>query len=208
MGYISKEQFSLSHRGGRNCVAGRPRLSAGRRIERKWLSAQTQSCLISQSISAYWVAPSVFSLSNMRARAVHFNERVFVLWQVFIIGLIADRKFQHFNPVLETYIRKHFSATLAYTWVDVVRLSRFVNGTLVRLLPVIALVGSWPKFWRITWTTPRSWRNSCWRPWRLWSTSSSSSCARGSSSTSTYQWTHNMHPVFHTVSLLWWPAKV
>lgn len=35
--------------------------------------------------------------------------------QVFIIGLIADRKFQHFNPVLETYIRKHFSATLAYT---------------------------------------------------------------------------------------------
>ncbi|TNN73868.1 Dedicator of cytokinesis protein 1 [Liparis tanakae] len=35
--------------------------------------------------------------------------------RVFIIGLIADRKFQHFNPVLETYIRKHFSATLAYT---------------------------------------------------------------------------------------------
>ncbi|XP_038599409.1 dedicator of cytokinesis protein 1 isoform X1 [Tachyglossus aculeatus] len=33
---------------------------------------------------------------------------------VFIIGLIADRKFQHFNPVLETYIKKHFSATLAY----------------------------------------------------------------------------------------------
>ncbi|KAK7122279.1 hypothetical protein R3I94_019413 [Phoxinus phoxinus] len=34
---------------------------------------------------------------------------------VFIIGLIADRKFHHFNPVLETYIRQHFSATLAYT---------------------------------------------------------------------------------------------
>ncbi|XP_041426843.1 dedicator of cytokinesis protein 1 isoform X2 [Xenopus laevis] len=34
---------------------------------------------------------------------------------VFIIGLISDRKFQHFNPVLETYIKKHFSATLAYT---------------------------------------------------------------------------------------------
>ncbi|KTG36811.1 hypothetical protein cypCar_00026993, partial [Cyprinus carpio] len=28
---------------------------------------------------------------------------------------IAARKFHHFNPVLETYIRKHFSATLAYT---------------------------------------------------------------------------------------------
>uniref|UniRef100_A0A8C9VVV0 Dedicator of cytokinesis 5 n=1 Tax=Scleropages formosus TaxID=113540 RepID=A0A8C9VVV0_SCLFO len=33
---------------------------------------------------------------------------------VFIISLIGDIKFQHFNPVLETYITKHFSATLAY----------------------------------------------------------------------------------------------
>ncbi|MEE6519865.1 hypothetical protein FKM82_017643 [Ascaphus truei] len=33
---------------------------------------------------------------------------------VFIISLIADIKFQHFNPVLETYITKHFSNTLAY----------------------------------------------------------------------------------------------
>ncbi|XP_057212417.1 dedicator of cytokinesis protein 5 [Triplophysa rosa] len=33
---------------------------------------------------------------------------------VFIISLIGDIKFQHFNPVLETYIDKHFSATLAY----------------------------------------------------------------------------------------------
>lgn len=37
-----------------------------------------------------------------------------VLPQVFIITLIGDIKFQHFNPVLETYINKHFSATLAY----------------------------------------------------------------------------------------------
>uniref|UniRef100_A0A7N6FIL4 Dedicator of cytokinesis 5 n=1 Tax=Anabas testudineus TaxID=64144 RepID=A0A7N6FIL4_ANATE len=33
---------------------------------------------------------------------------------VFVISLIGDIKFQHFNPVLETYINKHFSATLAY----------------------------------------------------------------------------------------------
>ncbi|CAM5142296.1 unnamed protein product [Natator depressus] len=33
---------------------------------------------------------------------------------VFIVGLIADRKFQHFNAVLEAYIQQHFSATLAY----------------------------------------------------------------------------------------------
>uniref|UniRef100_A0A8C1PG78 Dedicator of cytokinesis 5 n=1 Tax=Cyprinus carpio TaxID=7962 RepID=A0A8C1PG78_CYPCA len=31
---------------------------------------------------------------------------------VFIISLIGDVKFQHFNPVLETYISNHFSATL------------------------------------------------------------------------------------------------
>ncbi|XP_066567873.1 dedicator of cytokinesis protein 2 isoform X2 [Amia ocellicauda] len=33
---------------------------------------------------------------------------------VFIINLVADQKFQHFNAVLETYISLHFSATLAY----------------------------------------------------------------------------------------------
>ncbi|XP_054832952.1 dedicator of cytokinesis protein 2 [Eublepharis macularius] len=33
---------------------------------------------------------------------------------IYIIGLIADRKFQHFNTVLEAYIQQHFSATLAY----------------------------------------------------------------------------------------------
>lgn len=37
--------------------------------------------------------------------------------QVFIVGLVADRKFQHFNTILEAYIRQHFSATLAYKWV-------------------------------------------------------------------------------------------
>lgn len=39
--------------------------------------------------------------------------------QVFIVGLVADRKFQHFNAVLEAYIRQHFSATLAYKCVPV-----------------------------------------------------------------------------------------
>uniref|UniRef100_A0A3P8YT58 Dedicator of cytokinesis 5 n=1 Tax=Esox lucius TaxID=8010 RepID=A0A3P8YT58_ESOLU len=41
---------------------------------------------------------------------------------VFIITLIGDIKFQHFNPVLETYINKHFSATLAY-----MKLSKVLN---------------------------------------------------------------------------------
>lgn len=43
-----------------------------------------------------------------------FLSFVFPFAQVFIISLIGDIKFQHFNPVLETYINKHFSATLAY----------------------------------------------------------------------------------------------
>uniref|UniRef100_A0A8U7P426 Dedicator of cytokinesis 5 n=1 Tax=Corvus moneduloides TaxID=1196302 RepID=A0A8U7P426_CORMO len=41
---------------------------------------------------------------------------------VFIISLIGDIKFQHFNAVLETYIYKHFSATLAY-----VKLTKVLN---------------------------------------------------------------------------------
>uniref|UniRef100_A0A8C4UYB4 Dedicator of cytokinesis protein 2 n=1 Tax=Falco tinnunculus TaxID=100819 RepID=A0A8C4UYB4_FALTI len=40
---------------------------------------------------------------------------------VFIVGLVADRKFQHFNAVLEAYICQHFSATLAYKCVPGVR---------------------------------------------------------------------------------------
>ncbi|CAH1257698.1 DOCK1 [Branchiostoma lanceolatum] len=37
-----------------------------------------------------------------------------------VIGLIADRKFHQFHPVLDTYIREHFSATLAYNKLMVV----------------------------------------------------------------------------------------
>ncbi|CAM1325956.1 DOCK2 (predicted), partial [Pycnogonum litorale] len=32
---------------------------------------------------------------------------------IFIIGLIADRKYQHFRPILDVYITENFSATLA-----------------------------------------------------------------------------------------------
>ena len=33
---------------------------------------------------------------------------------VFIIGLVTDRKYEHFKPVLDAYIASDFSATLAY----------------------------------------------------------------------------------------------
>ncbi|NXE84792.1 DOCK2 protein, partial [Cochlearius cochlearius] len=45
---------------------------------------------------------------------------------VFIVGLVANRKFQHFNAVLEAYIRQHFSATLAYKKLIAV-LTRYVE---------------------------------------------------------------------------------
>uniref|UniRef100_A0A8C0L5J9 Dedicator of cytokinesis 1 n=1 Tax=Canis lupus dingo TaxID=286419 RepID=A0A8C0L5J9_CANLU len=55
------------------------------------------------------------ALFNIMMENSEITLEVFSTLPVFIIGLIADRKFQHFNPVLETYIKKHFSATLAYT---------------------------------------------------------------------------------------------
>lgn len=159
-----------------------------------------QSCLISQSISAYWVRQALFLALHYEPCGLHFNEHVFILWQVFIIGLIADRKFQHFNPVLETYIRKHFSATLAYMWVNHLPYKQIKDSSsslydyqTYHASRLILFVGSWPKFWRTMWTMPRSWQSSCWRLWRPWSTSSSSLSARESSSTSMSWVTHITH---------------
>ncbi|NWV61145.1 DOCK1 protein, partial [Malurus elegans] len=56
---------------------------------------------------------ALFNIMMENSESETFDTLVFDAL-VFIIGLIADRKFQHFNPVLETYIKKHFSATLAY----------------------------------------------------------------------------------------------
>ena len=39
---------------------------------------------------------------------------------IFIIGLISDRKYQHFRPVLDVYIEQNFSATLVYNKLIVV----------------------------------------------------------------------------------------
>lgn len=57
---------------------------------------------------------ALFNIMMENSESETFDTLVFDAL-VFIIGLITDRKFQHFNPVLETYIKKHFSATLAYT---------------------------------------------------------------------------------------------
>lgn len=40
-----------------------------------------------------------------------------VFLQVFIICILSDEKYQHFQDVLTTYIEKHFSAALAHKYV-------------------------------------------------------------------------------------------
>uniref|UniRef100_A0A8B9GRP0 Dedicator of cytokinesis 2 n=1 Tax=Astyanax mexicanus TaxID=7994 RepID=A0A8B9GRP0_ASTMX len=49
---------------------------------------------------------------------------------IYIIGLIADRKFQHFNTVLEAYIKQHFSATLAYKDILLPMMLKELSGAL------------------------------------------------------------------------------
>uniref|UniRef100_A0A8C9SSM2 Dedicator of cytokinesis 2 n=1 Tax=Scleropages formosus TaxID=113540 RepID=A0A8C9SSM2_SCLFO len=61
---------------------------------------------------------------------------------IYIIGLIADRKFQHFNTVLEAYIKQHFSATLAYKYVSICQLlyvCKFVSVSVFSPFPTVVL---------------------------------------------------------------------
>uniref|UniRef100_A0A8C1W6I9 Dedicator of cytokinesis 1 n=1 Tax=Cyprinus carpio TaxID=7962 RepID=A0A8C1W6I9_CYPCA len=51
----------------------------------------------------------------VKVRVDHLTDRNTNSQLSFRLGVETYRKFHHFNPVLETYIRKHFSATLAYT---------------------------------------------------------------------------------------------
>ncbi|XP_012884076.1 PREDICTED: dedicator of cytokinesis protein 2-like [Dipodomys ordii] len=56
---------------------------------------------------------ALFNIMMEHSRSAEYDILVFDAL-IYIIGLIADRKFQHFNTVLEAYIQQHFSATLAY----------------------------------------------------------------------------------------------
>uniref|UniRef100_A0A7N8X382 Dedicator of cytokinesis 2 n=1 Tax=Mastacembelus armatus TaxID=205130 RepID=A0A7N8X382_9TELE len=58
---------------------------------------------------------ALFNIMMEHSQTDDYDILVFdALVSIYIIGLIADRKFQHFNTVLEAYIKQHFSATLAY----------------------------------------------------------------------------------------------
>lgn len=136
---------------------------------------------------------------------------LFLCNQVFIITLIGDIKFQHFNPVLETYINKHFSATLAYMWVslllslshppplpDTRSLCVFLALLFLGLFssnqtPTITspnlmtdsftFSGSWLGSWTTMWATPRSlfWQRGSTQHSKPSSTCSGSSYSPGSS---------------------------
>ncbi|KAF2986058.1 hypothetical protein EK904_002216, partial [Melospiza melodia maxima] len=62
------------------------------------------------------VKDTLDALFNIMMEHSHSNKYDILVFDalIYIIGLIADRKFQHFNTVLEAYIQQHFSATLAY----------------------------------------------------------------------------------------------
>lgn len=40
-----------------------------------------------------------------------------IYFQVHIINLLQDSKFQHFKPVMDTYIESHFAGALSYRYV-------------------------------------------------------------------------------------------
>lgn len=48
---------------------------------------------------------------------------------LYIIGLVSDRKYQHFQPVMDLYISESFSATLAYKKLIAVLRKRIDNAT-------------------------------------------------------------------------------
>ncbi|ELK28894.1 Dedicator of cytokinesis protein 2 [Myotis davidii] len=68
------------------------------------------------SISTLFLQDTLDALFNIMMEHSQSNEYDILVFDalIYIIGLIADRKFQHFNTVLEAYIQQHFSATLAY----------------------------------------------------------------------------------------------
>ncbi|XP_071948204.1 dedicator of cytokinesis protein 1-like isoform X2 [Antedon mediterranea] len=56
---------------------------------------------------------ALFSILNENHESEKYDFLVFDAL-VFIIGVVNERKFQQFRPVLDTYITNHFSAALAY----------------------------------------------------------------------------------------------
>ena len=59
------------------------------------------------------VLDALFNILMQNSDSDEFDRSVFDCL-VFIICLVTDRKYEHFKPVLDVYIKDNFSATLAY----------------------------------------------------------------------------------------------
>ncbi|KAH0512478.1 Dedicator of cytokinesis protein 2 [Microtus ochrogaster] len=78
--------------------------------------ARSTSLPLKHYESKQFLQDTLDALFNIMMEHSQSNEYDILVFDalIYIIGLIADRKFQHFNTVLEAYIQQHFSATLAY----------------------------------------------------------------------------------------------
>ncbi|XP_046384567.1 dedicator of cytokinesis protein 1 isoform X4 [Ischnura elegans] len=59
------------------------------------------------------VLDALFNILMQNSDSDLYDKMVFECL-LFIIGLVSDRKYQHFQPILDLYIQESFSATLAY----------------------------------------------------------------------------------------------
>ncbi|XP_023288564.1 dedicator of cytokinesis protein 1 isoform X2 [Orussus abietinus] len=73
------------------------------------------------------VLDALFNILMCNSDSDVFDDMVFECL-LYIIGLVSDRKYQHFQPVLDLYISESFSATLAYKKLIVVLRKRIVSA--------------------------------------------------------------------------------
>ncbi|XP_078053338.1 dedicator of cytokinesis protein myoblast city isoform X1 [Augochlora pura] len=73
------------------------------------------------------VLDALFNILMSNSDSDVYDDMVFECL-LFIIGLVSDRKYQHFQPVLDLYISESFSATLAYKKLIAVLRKRIDNA--------------------------------------------------------------------------------
>ncbi|XP_076174409.1 dedicator of cytokinesis protein myoblast city isoform X2 [Ptiloglossa arizonensis] len=74
------------------------------------------------------VLDALFNILMSNSDSDFYDDMVFECL-LYIIGLVSDRKYQHFQPVLDLYISESFSATLAYKKLIAVLRKRIDNAT-------------------------------------------------------------------------------
>lgn len=59
------------------------------------------------------VLDALFNILMQNSESDRYDSQIFNCL-LYVIMLVSDRKYQHFQPVLDLYIKESFSATLAY----------------------------------------------------------------------------------------------